>query len=152
MANPKPHHYVIRVNAVQVASPTSKRTIAGTLGFDVSRCSATGKGRSYPIDSQAIVVRPGDSISFELGDVPFSTEKPELRIRWKFSRGKEWKGAPTRPGEVVTIPAGAGLAGARFTFNAKVNLKQDAMLPIQTSNRRGYTLIQLDPDVIVDEC
>lgn len=151
MANPKPHHYQIRVNAVKVNSPTTKRTIAGTLAFDVSRCSATGKGRAYPVDAQTLVVRPGDSISFELGDVPFCSKRPELRIRWKFPIGKAWKDAPTKPGVVATIPPRAGFGGARFSFDAKLNLKENAQLPIQVE-KRGATLIQLDPDVIVDEC
>ncbi len=151
MANPKPDLYVIRVNARKVDSPTTKRTITGTIGFHASRRPQKGKGKAEDVDPQIIVVRPGDSIRFELGEVPFPVKAPELRVTWKFPSGKRWEG-PTGPGEAIQIPADEGFAGARFTFNAEIDLNEDIKLPAQARSKRGTTVIQLDPDVIVDEC
>ena len=152
MANPNPDHYVIRVNARPVESPTTNRTVSGTLTFAVSRCPDRGKGQGREVGYEPLVVRPGDSIAFELGDVPFESKKPELRISWRFPVGKRWKDAPKRAGKVVVIPANSGFAGSRFAFDAKIDLNIDIGLPSQSTSRRGSTLIQLDPDVIVDEC
>ena len=152
MANPKPDKFVIRVNARKVDSPTSKKTISGALSFQASRRSDRGKGPGQDVEVEAMVVRPGDSISFELGDVPFAAKGPELRIAWKFPNGKPWEDAPTKPGEEARIPAGAGFAGARFTFSAEIDLNEDLKLPVQARSKRGTTLITLDPDIIVDEC
>ena len=152
MANPKPDSYVIRVNARKVDSPTTKRTLTGTLSFKASRRSKSGKGAAKAVGIDSLVVRPGDSIEFELGDVPFSTKAPELRIAWKFPSGKRWGGAPRKPGQAATIPAGKGFGGARFSFNAEIDLNKNLKLPAQARSKKGTTLLKLDPDIVVDEC
>jgi hypothetical protein len=152
MANPNPDLYIIRVSASPVVSPTTNRTLSGALQFAVSRRADCGKGRARKVDLDTLVVRPGDSITFELGDLPFRAKSPELRIKWKFPTGKRWKNAPKKPGDVAQIPPGEGFGGMRFSFDAKIDLNIDNKLPAQSVSRGGTTVLQLDPDVVVDEC
>lgn len=152
MANPNPDLYVIRVGARRVDSPTTKKTLSGALTFDARRRPESAKGRGAKVDADAIVVRPGDALAFELGDVAFESESPDLRISWKFKAGKRWKDAPRKPGVVARIPPKQGFGGSRFSFSAKIDLRVDAKLPAQSTNHRGHTVLKLDPDVVVDEC
>jgi hypothetical protein len=152
MANENPDLYVIRVNAQPVESPTSKRTLAGALTFDVSRRGDCGKGRAAKVDLCSLVVRPGDSITFELGDIAFENKSAELRLSWKFPTGKRWGGAPRRAGKVAQIPPGKKFGGNKVSFHAQIDLNTKLRLPAETKSRRGTTVIQLDPDIIIDEC
>ena len=152
MANPNPDLYVIRVSAEPVVSPTTKRVLYGALQFDVRRRADCGSGRERKVDIDTLVVRPGDSLTFELGEIPFVSKAPRLRLNWKFPTGKRWGDAPNKPGVVAQIPPDKGFGGMRFSFGAKIDLNVDAKLPAQSVSRKGTTVLKLDPDVVVDEC
>ena len=148
----KPNAYRIRVNACRVHSPATQRAIACGLTFDVTRRAENGSGAAKTVDPHEIVVRPGDSVEFELGDTPAEARKPQLRVSWKFNGGKRWGGAPAGPGQRVRIPGDAGFAGGRFSFCAEIDLGKNLRLPSQLRGRNGNTVAKLDPDIIVDEC
>ncbi|MCB1018909.1 MAG: hypothetical protein H6509_10770 [Bryobacterales bacterium] len=152
MANRTPDLYTIRVGARRVDSPTTKRTLSGAITFDIRRRPEKEKGRGRKVEPDALVVRPGDCLTFELDKLPFEAEKPDLRISWKFKAGKAWKEAPRKPGVVARIPPKEGFAGSRFSFSAKIALNVNVKLPAQSTDRRGNTVLKLDPDVVVDEC
>jgi hypothetical protein len=154
MANPHPDLYIVRVGAKPIVAPASGRAVCGALTFEVERRPGKGSPEALrsKLDPHTLVVRPGDSVRFEIGTVELPSKAPELRLEWRSPTGKAWKGAPAGPGVDAKIPAKEGYAGQIFCYRAEIDLGEDIHLPAQQTSERGTTVVAVDPDIIVDEC
>lgn len=156
MANENPDLYTIRLGVRQVASAVTKDPITAKLTVDVTRRpQAGGKAAAvddYGWDGITLIVRPGDYVQFELGDVDFKTSaEPTLHIEWKTRGGRGWPEAPTAFGQPVQIPPRQGYGLQHLSWRAELDFGQDLELPSQVKSARGTTIVSLDPDIIVDE-
>lgn len=151
MANPDPDIYTVHVGAKPVRGRGRRRDLAGALTIAVTRTPKDGK--SIRVRNPAnLVMRPGDSLQFELGDIPFPKKDPRMRIDWKWLTGKEWPDAPTVAGKPGRLPPDAGFACQLFRYCISVSLGVDAKLPVQEVDAEGHTVITIDPDIGSDEC
>lgn len=151
MANPKPDLYTVYVGAKRVSSPATERALTAALTIDITRTPP--KGPPVPVqDPGHLVMRPGDSIQFEFGDIRLRARKPRMEIEWKPLTGKKWEEAPTAPGKPGLLPPKAGYACQLFRYCISVYLGLDAKLPLQQTDDAGNTIVTIDPDVGSDEC
>ena len=152
MANPNPDLYTIRIGAQPVKSPRTGKLLQGALTFEVVRKPIEGKGRESQVeDPHNLVVRPGDYVEFQIGDVELPCEEPRLKVEWKAVTGKEWPDAPLVPGKPAQMPPKAGYACQLFSYAASLDLGLDAKLPAQRVES-DHTVITYDPGCGCDEC
>lgn len=152
MANPNPDLYTIRVGASPVNSPLSGKPLYAGLTFEVVRKPASGKEREAKVeDPHNLVLRPGDFLSFEIGEVAVPCDQPRLSVEWKAITGKEWPEAPRSPGKPAQIPPKAGFACQLYSYAASLDLGLDARLPAQKLEC-DKTIVTYDPGFGTDEC
>lgn len=152
MANPNPDLYTIRIGADAVKSPNSGKPLYAGLTFEVVRKPVDGKSREgATLSPHNLVLRPGDYVAFEIGEVTVPCDQPRLKIEWKAITGKEWPEAPTSPGKPVQIPPKAGFACQLYSYSASLDLGVNAKFPAQKVDCDN-TVVTLDPDFGTDEC
>ncbi len=154
MANENPELFKIHVGVKRIDSPTTKKLLTAALTFDVTREPLLGKGVPHRsgVNPYNLVVRPGDELEFVIGEIEFEAPKPTLTLKWRCLTGKQWPEAPVNAGQRGRIPARAGFAGQLLCYEAIINLNTNLHLPAQVVSTEGTTLVEVDPEVIVDEC
>jgi hypothetical protein len=156
MANPNPVLHTIFVGAKQIVSTITGKPLCAAITVRAESGPAEGEGEraeAKSFDGYNLLVRPGDYLQFELGELDFPVDsKPSLRIEWKNVIAREWRQAPLEAGKKARVPPRAGFAGKRLSWKAILDIGGDLRLPCQSRSARGTTLIEIDPDVIVEEC
>ena len=151
MANPNPDLYTVRIGAKPVVSPNTQRPVYGALTFEAVRTPPEGESQKVD-DPLNLLMRPGDSLQFEIGEIELPTGKPTLTLAWKSKTGKDWPEAPTSPGKPGRIPPNAGFGNQLWSYTASLDLGTDARLPAQAVDSQGNTVISIDPDGGTEEC
>ena len=151
MANPNPDLYTVRIGAKPVISPTTRKPVYGALTFEATRTPAEGKPVEVA-DPLNLLMRPGDSIQFEIGKIDLPVGEATLAVSWKSKTGKDWPDAPKSAGKPGRLPPNAGYGNQLWSYTVSLDLGANARLPAQSVDSRGNTVISIDPDAGSEEC